>query len=456
MKDLRKINLLQLYLFWKNLSIAMLLLIVLLTVSTWTHSIFTIFTAIICAFIIYARIYANKTSHHPTYMLVGYALMMSIIIFTVILMVLAFLNAWGIMEIHYDFNIFKGPRTLPVLVFAPVCFFTLLIAYIRRKSIHRYLDNHFGVKSDVFMKGKLGVLLTRESRNQVRNLILLFGTLSAINWIYYGFFFYRDAPLNNKDIYIFFWVNLMGLSFYLIYLLVHNYNLDLILKENGELITPEEANNMSPKNYIRCFVICDDKLFVSYECDDPDYQAHKVLDTPFFLSRTGEKVTDEEVKALINLNTGVDNGELRFFFSFQAPGLNRHNVLRYFYFLDGKPEDYPQLGEDKGEWMTLSRIQEINRRRPHGLSSYLLADIGRMITIMHTNKLYDEFGNRRYKIKSYVPTFKLNDLRTAEVDFQSAKWLNIARLNSDKPFFKLRRFFRAMARGGNAFKVWMV
>lgn len=78
MRDLQKINLVQLYLFWKNLSIAMLLLMVLLTVSTWTHSIFSIFTAIICAFIIYVRIYVNKTSHHPTYMLVGYALMISI------------------------------------------------------------------------------------------------------------------------------------------------------------------------------------------------------------------------------------------------------------------------------------------------------------------------------------------------------------------------------------------
>lgn len=454
MKDLRKINLLQLYLFWKNLSIAILLLIILLTVSTWTHSIFSIFTAIICAFIIYVRIYVNKTSHHPTYMLVGYALMLSIIIYTFILMTLSFLSAWGFIDVGQHFSIFEGKRTISILIYAPVCFLTLIIAYLRRKAIHRYLDNHFGVKSDVFMKGKLGVLLTNESRTQVRNLILLFGSLTAINWIYYFFFFYKES-ISSKDIYIYFWVNLIAMVLYLIYLVIHNYVLDLSLKESGELITPEEAGKLSPKNYIRYFIICQNQMYVSYDCDDPDFTAHKVLDTPFFITRQGEEITEEEVKSIISRNSGVSNGELRFFFGFRAPGLAHHYVLRYFYFLDGTPEDYPQLNQENGEWMTLAQMQNINRRRPHALSSYLLADIGRMITVMSTEKMYDEYGNRRYKIKSYVPTFRLADLRSSNVDFQSDKWLDIAALNSDKPLFRIRRFFRSLRRSGHTLKMWM-
>lgn len=454
MRDLQKINILQLYLFWKNLSIAMVLLIVLLTVSTWTHSIISIFTAIICAFIIYARIYANKTSHHPTYMLVGWALMISIISYTFIMMILAFLSAWDIIDISEDFNIFQGTRTLSVLIMAPICFVTLLVCYLRRKHLHRYLDRLFGVKSDVFMKGKLGAILTRESRTQVRNLMLLFGILGTINWVYYLFFFYAGAVLNNKDLYIFFWVNFIGLAFYLVYLLVHNYELDLELKQRGELITPEEAGNMSPKTYLRYFVICGDKIFVSYDCDDPDYTAHKVLDTPFFVARPGIQVTDPEIISTIEQETGVRGGELRFFFGFQATGLRNHQVLRYFYFLDGEPADYPSLNDEKGEWMTLEQMQRINQRRPHALSSYLLADAARLLTIMRTEKLYDEQGNRRYKLKSYVPTVRLADIRKTDIDFQSNHWLNIAELNCDKPFFRLRRMLRAMT-GNNMLKIWV-
>lgn len=453
MRDLQKINLVQLYLFWKNLSIAMLLLMVLLTVSTWTHSIFSIFTAIICAFIIYVRIYVNKTSHHPTYMLVGYALMISIIAYTVILMTISFMSSWGIIHVGEQLDIFQGPRTISVLVLAPVCFLTLSVCYIRRRSLHRYLDNHFGVRSDVFQKGKLGAILTRESRTQVRNLIMLFGILSVINWVYFLFFF-NDASINNKDLYIFFWVNIIGLAVYEIYLLVHNYELDLELKQRGELLTPAEAGSMSPKTYLRFFVICEDKLFVSYDCDDPDFQAHKVLDTPFFTSQTGAMVTEPEARKTIEKESGVENGELRFFCSFSAPGLRQHTVLRYFYFLDGKCSDYPTLSEDKGEWMNMEQLTRINQRRPHALSSYLLADAHRMLTIMRTEKLYDERGFRRYKIKSYVPQLRISDIRNTQIDFQSNKWINIARLNCDKPLFRVRRIMRKIF-GGSALKVWV-
>lgn len=453
MRDLQKINILQLYLFWKNLSIAMVLLIVLLTVSTWTHSVISLFTAIICAFVIYVRIYANKTSHHPTYMLVGWSLMMSIILYTLIMMALAFMTAWGILDVGQDFNIFNGQRTLSVLILAPVCFFTLLVCYICRRSLHRYIDNHFGVKSDVFMKGKLGVLLNRESRIQVRNLMGLFGVLTAINWIYY-IFFYHGGLLSDKDIYIFFWVNFIGLAFYLVYLLVHNYNLDLELKQRGELLTPEEAGSMMSKTYLRYFVICGDRIFVSCDCDDPDYTVHKVLDTPFFVVRAGNMVSETEIRSTIEKETGVKGGELRFFFGFKAAGLSNHTLIRYFYFLDGTPEDYPSLNAEKGEWMTLEQIQRINESRSHSLSAYLLADASRLITIMRTEKLYDERGNRRYKLKSYVPTFRLGDVRNTDIDFQSNQWLDIARLNCDKPFFRLRRLLRNLL-GNNIMRVWV-
>lgn len=73
---------------------------------------------------------------------------------------------------------------------------------------------------------------------------------------------------------------------------------------------------------------------------------------------------------------------------------------------------------------------------------------------MRTEKLYDDKGNRRYKIKTYVPALRLGDIRKSDIDFQSNHWLNIAELNSDKPFFRLRRLLRSLT-GNNTLKVWM-
>ncbi len=419
----------------------MVLYIVILTVSTFCAPVYTLFTGIISTFIIYVRIYANKTSHHYTYMIVGYGLMMSIVFYTLICLTMTFLHMWGVVTIRTEL-LLSTPLFISILILAPVTFFTLIYVYIRRDYIHRKLDSWFGIHNDRFLKGKLGALLSHESRIQIRNLILIFGVIAIVNWAYYSFIFYKDGMLNKKDIFIFFWVNIAALAFYLLYLLIHNYNLDLDLKESGQLITPEEAGNMSPKTYLRYYVLCGNRMYINYECEDPENTAHKVLDTPYYFSRLGRGITEAEVKRMISDATGVDDGELRFFFGFQTPGLKAHSVLRYFYFLNGNPSDYPQLDHEDGEWVTFDELKYINKKRPHGLSSYLKADAVRLLTIIRTEKLYDENGMRRYKIKSYVPSFRLSDVRTTDIDFQSNHWIDISMHNSDNKFFRLRRFLR--------------
>lgn len=455
MKDLQKINLLQLYLFWKNLTIALSLLIVMLVVSTWLPPVFSLFAAIICAAVIYVKIYLNKTSHHPTYVIVGYALMLSIIVYTMIILTTSLLDVWGVMDFNPAFTLFDRPF-ISVLILAPVCVGMLILTYVRRQAIHRYLDHAFGVNSDMFLKGKLGAILSRESRTQMLNLIKLFSAMTLVNWTYYVWFYYKDAMVNAKDIYIFFWINVGALTAYIIYLIFHNYSLDAELKESGELVTPQEASAMSPKNYFRFYVICDNRLYVRYDCDDPDYQAHKVVDTPYFFMHVGRMVSDSEVNAMISKASGVSDGTLRFFFGFRMPGLESHVVLRYFYFLDGKPEDYPQLGTDGGEWMTFDQIKDMHLRKPHALSSYLVADAHRAVTIMRAEKLYDAHGRRKHVLKTYTPSVNLSSLQHSQIDFQSNQWIEVAMLNSDKPFFRLRKMLRRLTHGATGInaKLW--
>lgn len=439
MKELFKINILQLYLFWKNLSIAMILLMALLTISTFMAPILSLGASLLVVLIIYSRIYTNKTSHHPTYMLVGYGLMLSVLIYIFICLALVLIHMWTPLVFSDEFLLLNRPF-LPILLLAPVCFVTLTYCYVYRRRLHRRLDRMFGVDSDYFLKGKLGAILTLESARQMRILILVFGLLSVINWVYYVWFFYKDAVTNGKDIYIFFWLNIVVMTIFLIYLLIHSYELNQELKDSGKLITPEEVNRIGDKSYIRYYVICGDRIYLSPDVPSGEYAGQTVVDTPVVYQRNGMIMSDQELIKEAEKLTGI-HGELKFFCAFSTPGINNHVVIRYFYFLDGKPEDYPVL-DVPGQWYTFAELQKIRRNRPHGLSSFLIADAMRMLTILNTEKNYDEQGNRRFKIKSYVASLSLDDIRKSDIDFQSDKWIDISQFNADMPFFKLRRFFR--------------
>lgn len=444
MKDLFKVNILQLYLFWRNLSLSIALLMVLLTISTFMAPIFSLGASLVVAFIIYSRIYINKTSHHPTYMLVGYSLLLSVLIYTFVCLALVLIHIWTPLTFKDEFLLLNRPF-LPILLLAPVCFFTLVVCYLSRKRLHRYLDRMFDVETDYFLKGKLGAILSHESARQMRLLILLFGVLTAINWSYYVWFFFNDAVANGRDIYIFFWLNIVIMGAFLGYLLMHHYNLNAELKESGKLVTPEQVKLMGDKSYVRYYVICGNRIYLSPDMQSNEYPTQTMVDTPFFYRRAGVLSSEREIEDEVKKLTGQP-GELKFFCAFTVPGLENHIVARYFYFLDGEPEDYPELAK-AGQWYSFAELHKIRKNRPHGLSSYLIADCLRLLTILNTEKNYDERGNRRFKIKSYVASLSLEDIRKSDIDFQSNKWIDISRFNADVPLFKVRRFFRDLRPG---------
>lgn len=94
----------------------------------------------------------------------------------------------------------------------------------------------------------------------------------------------------------------------------------------------------------------------------------------------------------------------------------------------------------KGEWYNLSQLERLLHN--HELSPMLAAEIHRLYTVTMAWKTYDADGHRLYKVKNYHPLFRLNGICDWDVDFNSPHWLNVARLNEDKPFFRLRRLAR--------------
>lgn len=443
MQDLGKVSSLQLYTFWKNLSVGLLTVVGVLAFSIILPFYFSPIVALIAAAFLYTLLYNNKLSKNSSCMVVSYSIFFCLIVYSFVSILLNILYIWGFIWLPPEFTFFYYPY-IPSLMLCPICFFTIIIIYLRSSKLRICVDCRLQY-GDSRERGKIGGILSYESHLQLKNLMIIFGILSVIIWAYY-IFFYIDTDVNNRDWYVFMWLTIIVFLLDEVYFIFRYYNLYLDMRENNEIITQEELRDMTAKTYIRYYVICKDSVFMSFKTADPRMPFRPVIDTPFFTKRSVNGITIPEVTNIIRRMTGVNDGELRFFFGRKMVDIDRHSLLRYFYFLDGNPEDYKELNVD-GEWMLFDDLKKIYSYNPGNLANICVSDITRLATIMLTHKIFDERGFRRNKLKSYHPTFTLKEVRESRLDFQDDKWIRISLFNSDTPLYRIKRFFRNLISG---------
>lgn len=441
-EDLKKINSYQLYLFWKNFSIAVLVLVGVLVVSKLLPYFLAPVVALGGVAVLYTLLYNRRFSKDFSCQLASYSLFICLIAYTFISIILNILFIWKIIYLPKEFIFFSDPF-IPGIVLVPVFFVTLLGLYLRRNKLSyckecklRYGDYH--------ERGMMGRIIRYESNYMLANLVIIFGFLSVVIWVYY-LGFYKDINQNSRDWYIFFWLIVIVLLFDEVFLAIRYYNLYLDLKENDEIASSDDLSSISSKIYLRYYVVCGDNTYLDTHVIDPKTPYREVIDTPFVTKRSVTGITIDEVKKIVARLTGVDNGELRFFFGRRSAQTEKRSILRYFYFLDGSLEDYKEL-KTAGEWMDFTKLKKIYSTNPARMADGLIADITRLATIMITSKVYNEHGIRKSKIKSYNPSFDLLDVRDSDLDFQDDKWVKISMFNSDVRFFRLRRWWRRLVR----------
>ena len=442
MEDLTKVNSLQLYRFWKNLSIGLLSLIAMLAISRILPFYASPIVAFLCSALLYTLIYNNRISSDGNCVIVLYSLLYCVINYTIATVMLSVLEIWNIVSLPDEFLFLNDPY-IPSLLFCPICFVTLIVLYIRRNSLS-FCQSCKLKAGGLYERGRNGQIFRYESFYQIKNLIYLFGSLSVLIWSYYQFVFIKLA-LNSRDWYVFTWLSIIAFIIDEIYFIYRYYNLYLDLKENDEIITEEELQDMTAKTYLRYYVICDNKIFLDPHTITPQQTYKEVLDTPFITKRAVNGIPLPEVLSIIQRLTGVKDGELRFFYGRKSPDLKNHSLLRYFYFLDGKPEDYPELPLD-GEWVDFDDVKRMYTHTPGKFSPRAISDLSRLATIILTEKIFTEDGKRKSKIKSYSPTFNLRDVRASQLDFQDDKWVRISMFNSDTPFYKIKKLFKTKPR----------
>lgn len=443
MQDLEKVSSLQLYSFWKNLSVGLLTVVGVLAFSILLPFYFSPIIALLAAAYLYTVLYNNKISRKPSCMVVSYAIFLCLIVFSFVSIILNILDIWGYVDLPNEFTFFAYPY-IPSLTLCPVCFVTILIMFLRGNKLSLCVDCKIQY-GDSRERGKIGSIMSYESHLQLRNLVILFGVLTAIIWGYY-LYFYINTDVNNRDWYVFMWLTIIVFVLDEVYFIFRYYNLYLDMMENNEIITQEELRDMTAKTYIRYYVICGEYVYMNFKSADPNLPFRPVIDTPFFTKRSVNGITIPEVTNIIRRMTGVKNGDLRFFFGRKMLDSDRRSLLRYFYFLDGKPEDYPELNVD-GEWMTFDELKKMYSFKPENLAKICVSDITRLATIMLTYKIFDERGFRKNKLKSYRPTFTLKEVRDSRLDFQDDKWIRISMFNSDTPMYRVKRWYKSIMGG---------
>lgn len=440
MEDIRKVNSMQLYFLWRNFAIGLLCMAATLA---GTHMLpfymAPVVSLVICG-ILFAMIMSNQTSDHPGCTLVILTMLYSILGYTFASIILVVLHIWGI-DVRHELVFFNEPY-MPSLILLPIsCVVSLFVLMFKNYlPICRQCQLRNGLERE---RGQFGYITDHETTLQLRNLVALFGILSLVIWWYY-FKVYVDVNQNGRDWYVFVWIVILGILLDEMYFMMRYYNLYLDLQEHNEIVTPDELRDMAAKTYLRYYVICGEYMYVDRNSFDRLNQVGGKLDTPFVSKRTVNGIPMAEVKTIVEKMTGQKGGELRFYFGRHLPGIEKHSVLRYFYFLNGSIDDYKDMGLP-GEWVHFDEIKKIYSDHPLTISSNALTDISRLLTIILTERIYDEDGQRKNRIKSYRQNLTLADVRNTNLDLQDDKWIHISMFNSDTRFFRFKRWWRGIA-----------
>ncbi|MCH5230334.1 MAG: hypothetical protein J1F43_00885 [Muribaculaceae bacterium] len=437
MKDLGKINSSQVYGLWKNLTVCLLAVVATLVFSKLLPYYLSPVVALLIAAGLYVYIYNERLSTIKSCIIPSVAILYGIVVYAFVTIILNLMHIWGLFEMPHEFIFFTDPF-IPALILNPISCVVIAITYFQRRKMRACID----CRSRRSLGGQRGAggVLNQEAHLQLKNFIIMAAVLSLAVWAYYQFS-YINVNVNARDNYVFTWLTVIGVALDWLYFSWRYYNLYLDLKENNELITPDELRDMTAKTYLRFYVVCGNNLYLTQEAYDPNSGREKVIDTPFFTKQTMNGIYGEDVKKVIERMTGVGNGELKFFYGRKSPDDDKHSLLRYFYFLDGDISDYPEL-ETAGQWVPFDKVKYLYSNMPNMMAELAVYDITRLATIMLTEKIFDEEGKRKSGIRSYSPSFNLLEVRKSKIDFQDDKWIQISLFNSDTPLFKLKKWWR--------------
>ncbi len=272
----------------------------------------------------------------------------------------------------------------------------------------------------------LATLYDREARYQLTSVAILSTALTAVQWWYY-FSFYINVNLNGPDHFFFTYMPLIIYAVSLGYMLLRYYNLYAIYSADDA----GEASCAATGSALRVLIISRDGIML-------ERRANGRYDTPATMPITTEaEATETAARSLAQryVAQGVISAT-RYLYRGNGfmPGTG---YVHYAAFVDdaaAPPEGCRRV--------VMERIMRLMRQGE--LSIDLMAEMSRIYTITMAWKTYDKTGRRLYRIKRYVPTFHIADLKDWAVDYDDLSWYQVAANNEDCRFYRLRRLWHRL------------
>ncbi len=115
MQDLNKVNTTQLFYFWKNFSIGLLVMMVTLVLSKFLPFYFSPIIGLLAAAFLYTILYNNRVSNLSTCMVVPYAIFYCVIVYSFVSIILNVVDIWNIISIPKELSFFNYPY-IPALI----------------------------------------------------------------------------------------------------------------------------------------------------------------------------------------------------------------------------------------------------------------------------------------------------------------------------------------------------
>lgn len=438
MNDLRKINSLQLYYLWRNFAISLLAFAgTIAGTHMMPHYMAPVVSLLFCAGL-YTLIWRDEASEQPGCLVVVQMMFYSLLGYTFLNIILVVLCQMQLIDLPKELSLFNEPFMASLTLLPIALVVTLFSIFFKGTTpVCKRCKSRIGAihERDYYL-----YLTSKESNIQLKNLAVLFALLTAYVWWYY-LDRYVDINQNGRDWYVFVWIIIGLITLDEVYFIMRYYNLYLDFVEHDEIITPEEIHDMTAKTYLRFYVICGEHVYFNRNATDRVTQQPNIYDSPFTTQKIVNGIPMNDVVKIIREMTGINDGNLRFFYGRHLASNKKISVLRYFYFLDGDISDYQNFNLP-GEWMPFETLKRVYSETPNLMASNALLDLSRLFTIILTEKEFDEHGMRKNPIKSYKSNLTLADVRDTKLNLQSDKWIHIANFNSDIKFFRFKKFIR--------------
>lgn len=323
---------------------------------------------------------------------------------------------------------------IPILVIAPIGFFVSTYFLVRGTKSAFCVDCEIrsGMSEE---RGFLGKIYRQETDYQTRWLVVQWGVLTILEWVYY-FTLFINTNINTPDLFFFVWLPVLVILISVIYMGIR-YTMLWSYYCNDHNMSHADILG---KSQIRYIVICDNKVWLHIPVpEELDTNPDSILkiDTPVkTVMRYQSNVSTFEARDRFRVITGVKCPEIKKLYV-NSDKRMISNISHFAVFFDST--DQLENACVSGEWFTLGEVQIMHKTGL--LSSLFESEIYRLHTIAMAWKTYTKDGKRRYAVKHYKPTFRLSDIPSWDVDFADPIWLFVARNNEDSRFFHLRRFW---------------